>query len=109
MTVTPLFASCRPPLIGEISFPRGLFSSVSSFISSFFTTYDPSLFSVFLDQKKIGIIDQLSNFGKTLEQYHPGKTRKLLNEFARKYEKNSQNLDSLQDAHTKTLEEIEKE
>jgi hypothetical protein len=97
------------PLVRRISFPKGLSSGISSFIGSFFNPYDPSLFSVFLDQKNIRIIDQLSDFGKTLEQYHPGKTRKLLNDFARKYEENQQNLDSLQDTHTKTLEKIEKE
>lgn len=115
MSVNSLSASCplykgiySLPLVGKIPLPKGLSSGISSFVSSFFNPYDPSLFSVFLDQKNIRIIDQLSNFGKTLEQYHPGKIRKLLNDFARKYEANQQNLDSLQDAHTKTLEEIEK-
>ncbi|PWU15437.1 MAG: hypothetical protein C5B45_02475 [Chlamydiae bacterium] len=93
------------PLLGKIPFTKGL----SSGIRSFFNPSDPSLFSVFLDQKNIEIIEQLSSFGKTLEQYHPGKIRKLLNKFARKYEENQQNLDPLQDTHTKTLEEIEKE
>lgn len=115
MSVNSLSNSCpiykrtySLPLVEKIPFPKGLSNGISSFISSFFNPYDPSFFSVFLDQKNIRIIDQLSDFGKILEQYHPGKTRKLLNDFARKYEENQQNLDSLQDTHVKTLEEVEK-
>lgn len=114
MPVHSLSDSCpiyqySQPLVGKLPFYKGLSNGISSFFSSFFHSYDPSLFSVFLDQKEIRIIDQLSNFGKTLEQYHPGKIRKLLKDFEKKYEENQQNLSSLQDIHIKTLEEIERE
>ncbi|MDQ5956822.1 MAG: hypothetical protein QG627_1107 [Chlamydiota bacterium] len=114
MPIKPLFASCPNYYerifslpVGKISFPTVL----SSFVSSFFSPFnpyanEPSTSSIFLDPENIGIIDQISNFGKTLEQYHPGKTRTLLNKFAKKYEEAKENLSSLEGIHTNTLEEF---
>lgn len=113
MPIKPLSTDCPNyrtisslPFIGKISCP----TLVSSFFSSFFNPYsdESSTPLILLNEENRGIINQIINFGKTLEQYHPGKIRILLNEFAKKYEEAKENLNSLKDTHTKTLEEFNK-
>ncbi|HEV3269502.1 MAG TPA: hypothetical protein VGZ69_02500 [Candidatus Rhabdochlamydia sp.] len=113
---TSLFSSCPNntrisslSLIEKISCPTVL----SSFFSSFFSPFnplsnEPLVPPIFLNEENKGIVNQIANFGKILEQYHPGKIRKLLDDFAEKYTEARENLNSLKDTHTKTLEEFTK-
>ncbi len=107
MPLSPLSNSCPNSkgistlsLIGKIPYAAVL----SEFFSSFSIAY--SVPSIFLNKENIGIIDQISRFGKTLEQYHPGKIRTLLNDFAKKYEEAKEDLNSLKDTHTEALEKF---
>lgn len=116
MSIKPLSTDCPNyrkisslPFVGKISCP----TVVSSFFSSFFSPFnpysdEPSAPSIFLNEGNKGIINQITNFGKTLERYHPGKIRIVLDEFTEKYEEAKENLPSLKDTHRETLEEFNK-
>ncbi len=116
MSIKPLSTDCPNyrkisslPFVGKISCP----TVVSSFFSSFFSPFnpysdEPSVPSIFLNEGNKGIINQITNFGKTLERYHPGKIRIVLDEFTEKYEEAKENLPSLKDTHRETLEEFNK-
>ncbi|MEK7339899.1 MAG: hypothetical protein AABZ92_04205, partial [Verrucomicrobiota bacterium] len=116
MPVKPLSTDCPnyrkisfTPFTGKISCP----TVVSSFFSSFFSPFnpysdEPSAPSIFLNEGNKGIINQITNFSKTLERYHPGKIRIVLDEFTEKYEEAKENLPSLKDTHRETLEEFNK-
>ncbi|MGL4539600.1 MAG: hypothetical protein ACRCU0_01295 [Candidatus Rhabdochlamydia sp.] len=113
MTTSSLFSSCPnhersylPSL--EKFLPSLEKMKVPQIVSSFFASMSPSYSNEHKNPPLIGIIDQLSLFGKTLERYHPGKIKGLFATFKQQYEENKENITSLKEEHKKLLKEFEK-
>lgn len=97
-------------IIGKIEIPNVVSEVVSGYFSSLFSPFyceeNKNSSFISLDKNNIGIIDQLSIFGKTLEWYHPGNAKQLLAKFKEHYEKNKENLISVEE-HANALEKFE--